>query len=56
MATVSNVTAGKAKVGGAVSRAVLGTTLPTSAAATLDNAFVNLGYISDERSYSGLPE
>lgn len=47
MATVSNVTAGKAKVGGAVSRAVLGTALPTSAAAELNVAFVNLGYISD---------
>jgi hypothetical protein len=47
MATVSNVTAGKAKVGGAVSRAALGSTLPTTAAAALDAAFKNLGYISD---------
>lgn len=47
MSEVTNVSAGKAKVGGAVSRAPLGTTLPTTAAATLNEAFVNLGYISD---------
>lgn len=47
MSEVTNVSAGKAKVGGAVSRAPLGTTLPTTAATTLNEAFVNLGYISD---------
>ena len=47
MSEVTNVSAGKAKVGGAVSRAPLGTALPTTAAATLNEAFVNLGYISD---------
>lgn len=47
MSEVTNVTAGKAKVGGAVSRAPLGTTLPTTASAALGNAFANLGYISD---------
>lgn len=47
MSEVTNVTAGKAKVGGAVSRAPLGTALPTTAAAALNEAFKNLGYISD---------
>ena len=47
MSEVTNVTAGKAKVGGAVSRAPLGTTLPTTASAALGDAFANLGYISD---------
>ena len=44
----TNVTAGKPAVGGAVYRAPLGTALPTSASATLDNAFVSLGYISED--------
>ena len=47
MSEVTNVSAGKAKVGGAVSRAPLGTALPTTAAAALNEAFKNLGYISD---------
>lgn len=47
MSTVSNVTAGKPKVGGAVFRAPLGTTLPTDTATALATAFVNLGYVSD---------
>ena len=42
------VTAAKPKVGGAISKAPTGTTLPTTANATLDQAFNNLGYISDE--------
>lgn len=42
-----NVTAGKPKVGGAIYRAPLGSTLPTDATTALDPAFVNVGYISD---------
>lgn len=47
MSTVSNVTTGKPKVGGAVYRAPLGTTLPTDAVTALDAAFIEMGYISD---------
>lgn len=42
-----NVTAGKPKVGGAIYRAPLGSTLPTDATTSLDGAFKNVGYISD---------
>lgn len=48
MSTASNVTAGKPKIGGAVSCAPHGTTVPTTVAETLNSAFVNLGYISDD--------
>jgi hypothetical protein len=48
MPDVSQVTAGKPKIGGHVWRAPLGTTLPTTAVAALDNAFIDMGYISDE--------
>ena len=41
------VTAAKPAVGGAVHVAPLGTTLPTTAIAALDEAFVNLGYATD---------
>ena len=48
MANVSNVSAGKPKVGGAVYRAPLGSTLPVDATTELDEAFTPLGYISDD--------
>lgn len=44
----ANVTVGKPKIGGAVFRAPLGTTLPTDAKSELDPAFVNVGYISED--------
>ena len=46
--TVSNVTAGKPKIGGAVFRAALGSTLPTDATTALDAAFKSLGYCSED--------
>lgn len=45
---VSKVTTGKPKKGGAVFCAPLGTTLPTDATSTLDEAFVGLGYCSED--------
>jgi len=46
--TATNVTAGKPKVGGAIYRAPIGTTLPTDATTALGNAFVCLGYVSED--------
>lgn len=49
MATVSNVSVGKPKVGGAIYVAPIGTqNIPTDATTALPNAFVGLGYVSEE--------
>lgn len=48
MADATNVTTGKAQVGGAVNRAPLGSTLPTDTTSALDAAFKSLGYISED--------
>lgn len=46
--TVTNVSTGKPAIGGAIYVAPVGTTLPTTSEATLDNAFVALGYCSED--------
>lgn len=43
-----NVSVGKPKVGGAVWVAPTGATLPTDASTALDQAFKNMGYISED--------
>ena len=48
MSTVTNVAAGKPKIGGAVFVAPIGTTLPTDATTDLASAFANLGYVSED--------
>lgn len=48
MSKVTNVTAAKPKVGGAVSVAPLGSKLPTDTTTPLDVAFKALGYISED--------
>ena len=46
--TASYVSTGKPNISGAIYRAPLGTTLPTSATESLDEAFVCLGYVSED--------
>lgn len=46
--TVEYVSAGKPKVGGAVSVAPVGTTLPTDATTNLNEAFEGLGYCGED--------
>ena len=48
MSDVKNVSTGKPKIGGAIYRAPLGSTLPTDTTTKLDVAFKELGYCSDD--------
>lgn len=48
-----NVTAAKPKTGGAIYRAPIGSKLPTTYAETLDTAFKNLGYVSEDGVTNG---
>lgn len=47
MSETSNVTAAKPKVGGGIYSAPLGTAVPTDATTALNQAFKNLGYVSE---------
>lgn len=53
MSDARNVTTGKPKVGGAVFRAPVGTTLPTDPETELNEAFKSLGYCSEEGLTNG---
>lgn len=46
--TATNVSTGKPNISGAVFAAPIGTTLPTDATTALGNAFVCLGYVSED--------
>ena len=48
MSSNANVSAGKPKIGGAISVAPAGTALPTNATTALNVAFYNLGYVSED--------
>ena len=48
MPDATKVSVGKPKVGGAIHWAPIGSTLPASATASLDAAFVELGYVSED--------
>ncbi len=48
MQNTNYVTVAKPKVSGSISRAPLGTTLPTDATTELDSAFASLGYVSED--------
>ena len=48
MPSAVNVTAGKPNIAGAIYRAAYGTTLPTSTTASLDAAFEEMGYASED--------
>lgn len=46
--TSANVTTGKRAIDGGIYAAPIGTTLPTTATETLNSAFKNLGYVSED--------
>lgn len=48
MPNISEVTAGKPKIGGHVYRAPIGTALPEDATTALGEAYVDMGYISED--------